>query len=65
MKKIIIILLSLNFLLALDYALEDANDTSPTSGEIVGPSYFQDQGQVITINYFRVIDLNSFYFIIL
>ena len=52
MKKIIIILLSLNCLLALDYALEDANDTSPTSGEIVGPSYFQAQEQVISINYF-------------
>ena len=52
MKKIIIILLSLNFLLALDYALEDVNDTSPTSGEIVGPSYFQAQEQVISINYF-------------
>ena len=52
MKKFIIILLSLNFLFALDYALEDVNSTSPTYEEIVGPSYFQTQGKSISINYF-------------
>ena len=51
-RKIIILLLTLNFLFALDYALEDVNDTSPTYGELVGPSYFQDQGRLISINYF-------------
>ena len=52
MKKFIIILLSLNFLFALDYALEDVNSTSPTYEEIIGPSYFQTQGKSISINYF-------------
>ena len=52
MKKIIFILSLLNLLCALDYALEDVNDTSPTFGEIVRPSYFQNQGQLISINYF-------------
>ena len=52
MKKFIIILLSLNFLFALDYTLEDVNSTSPTYEEIVGPSYFQTQGKSISINYF-------------
>ena len=52
MKNIIFILALFSFLCALDYALEDVNDTSPTFGEIVGPSYFQSEGQVISINYF-------------
>tara|TARA_B100000131_G_C17919413_1_gene533738 strand:- start:99 stop:269 length:171 start_codon:yes stop_codon:yes gene_type:complete len=52
MKNIIFILALFSFLCALDYTLEDVNDTSPTFGEIVGPSYFQSEGQVISINYF-------------
>ena len=46
------IIVLFNLLCALDYALEDVNDTSPTYGAIVGPSYFQDQGQLVSINYF-------------
>ena len=52
MKKIIFILSLFSFVCALDYALEDVNDTSPTFGEVVGPSYFQSEGKVISINYF-------------
>jgi hypothetical protein len=52
MKIFIFILSLLNLLCALDYTLEDVNDTSPTFEEMVGPSYFQATGQLISINYF-------------
>jgi len=52
MKYIIYYLFAFTFLFSLDYSLEDVNDTSPTFGELVGPSYFQAQGQLISINYF-------------
>ena len=52
MKNFIFILSLLNLLCALDYTLEDVNDTSPTFGEMVGPSYLQATGQPISINYF-------------
>ena len=36
----------------LDYSLSDVNTTSDSYQEIVGPSYFSDQGKLISINYF-------------
>tara|TARA_B100001123_G_C14704267_1_gene786608 strand:+ start:60 stop:242 length:183 start_codon:yes stop_codon:yes gene_type:complete len=56
MKRNVLILL-FSSLFSLDYSLEDVNDTSPTYGQFVGPSYFQnqdfeDQQQLISINYF-------------
>ena len=52
MKKYILIVALFSMLFGLDYALEDVNTTSPTFGEIVGPSYFQTQGYPVSINYF-------------
>ena len=52
MKKYIFIVALFSMLFGLDYALEDVNTTSPTFEEIVGPSYFQDQGFPVSINYF-------------
>ena len=52
MKNLILMTLLVNFLCALDYSLEDVNTTSETFGEHVGPSYFHEQGKVISINYF-------------
>lgn len=51
MKKILFIILSLSFLLSLDYSLEDVNETSETFGDFVGPSYFLDQDK-LTITFF-------------
>ena len=52
MKFFIYFLFIFSFLYSLDYSLEDVNDTSPTYEELVGPSYFQNQGQLVSINYF-------------
>ena len=52
MKKFIFMVLLLSALFGLDYSLEDVNTTSETFGENVGPSYFHEQGKVISINYF-------------
>jgi len=51
MKKILFIILSLSFLLSLDYSLEDVNETSDTFGEFVGPSNFLAQDK-LTITFF-------------
>ena len=51
MKKLFLILLLCN-LFGLDYSLEDMNATSPTYEEFVGPSYFIEVGQKVSINYF-------------
>ena len=51
MKKILFFILWISFIFALDYSLEDVNATSPTFGEIVGPSYFLSEDK-ITITYF-------------
>ena len=37
--------------IALDYSLEDVNTTSETFAQDIGPSYFHEQGKVISINY--------------
>ena len=37
---------------SLDYSLQDVNTTSDTYQELVGPSFFIDQGKSISINYF-------------
>ena len=57
MKTFISFTLFLNFILGLDYSLEDVNTTSPTYGEFVGPTYFQnndfsDENKLVSINYF-------------
>lgn len=57
MKIFIPFALILNFILSLDYSLEDVNTTSPTYGEFVGPTYFQnndfsDENKLVSINYF-------------
>jgi len=57
MKTFISFTLFLNFILGLDYSLEDVNTTSPTHGEFVGPTYFQnndfsDENKLVSINYF-------------
>jgi len=57
MKTFISFTLLLNFILGLDYSLEDVNTTSSTYGEFVGPTYFQnndfsDENKLVSINYF-------------
>ena len=51
-KKIINIML-FSILLPLDYSLEDVNPNSNTFGANIGPSYFQNQGQVISMSVFN------------
>ena len=51
-KKIINIML-FSVLLPLDYSLEDVNPNSNTFGANIGPSYFQNQGQVISMSVFN------------
>ena len=36
-----------------DFNLEDLNPNSNTFGENIGPSYFQNQGQVISMSVFN------------
>ena len=53
-SKLYLLIFSLLFahIYSLDYALEDVNTTSDTYQELVGPSFFSDQGKLISINYF-------------
>tara|TARA_B100000073_G_C23494167_1_gene477017 strand:+ start:497 stop:673 length:177 start_codon:yes stop_codon:yes gene_type:complete len=51
-NKFYLFILFFSFTFSLDYELEDVNTTSETYQEIIGPSYFSDQGQQISINYF-------------
>ncbi len=51
-NKLYLFILFFSFTFSLDYELEDVNTTSETYQEIIGPSYFSDQGQHISINYF-------------
>ena len=53
MKKLLFIILSIGLIFCLDYSLEDVNPNSDTFGINVGPSYFQAQGQPISINAFN------------
>ena len=46
-----IILISFFFSQDYDYSLEDINPTSPTYGQMIGPSYFTDQDK-FTIHVF-------------
>lgn len=40
------------YIFPLDYNLQDVNTTSDTYQELIGPSFFRDQGKLISINYF-------------
>ena len=52
-KNLLIIILSFGILFCLDYSLEDVNPDSETYGIDVGPSYFQSQGQPISMSAFN------------
>ena len=47
----LIVLLSINLIFSLDYSLQDFNNTSPTYGEVIGPSYLLESNK-LTITYF-------------
>ena len=53
MRKMLYYILWINLVFCLDYSLEDVNPNSSTFSESVGPSYFQAQGQPISINAFN------------
>lgn len=50
--NILIFIIFFTNVFTLDYSLSDVNTTSDSYQEIVGPSYFSDQGKLISINYF-------------
>lgn len=50
--NILIFIIFFTNVFTLDYSLSDVNTTSDSYQEIVGPSYFSDQGKSISINYF-------------